>query len=502
MAVTSIWRVKGILSRVVDYAKNPDKTANPEYDGNTSASKQDKWLSDVIDYATRPTATQSAAVHDENTEIMRRFVTGVNCIPETARDEMQAVKRKFGKTDGVIAYHGYQSFAEGEVTPEIAHEIGVKLANRLWGGRYQVVVATHLDKANHLHNHFVLNNVSMTDGRKYYRSERDYYDIQRESDALCREYGLSVVKEPKRGKSKHYAEWDAERGGHPTWRGMVKSDVDAAIRQSMTERQFWDNLKRAGYDIKIGKDISVRPPGKERFVRLVRNFGEDYAIESIRRRILAQPGPPKSRRLFGVEPGPPKSRRLFWGESRPERTIIPADAPPKHIRVKGNLHKARKLTGLRALYFYYLYRMGVLPRRRTPNPNLVYFLFREDIRHMQSMAREIRLMAKRGIDTAGQLAEYKDGTNAKIKELSVTRKHLRSRTRNVDDEDKLIEIKTDISALSEQITLLRKEVKLCEAIESRSAEMGGKLRISREAERQEKIKTKELVRDEPFRRRR
>ncbi|MDR2446736.1 MAG: relaxase/mobilization nuclease domain-containing protein, partial [Treponema sp.] len=480
MAVTSIWRVKGILRRVVDYAKNPDKTANPEYEERPAAQEEsatdgEQWLNDVINYATRPQATHGAVVHDEGAEILRRFVTGVNCIPETARDEMQAVKLKFGKTDGVIAYHGYQSFAPGEATPETAHEIGVKLAGKLWGERYQVVVATHLDKESHIHSHFVLNNVSMIDGKKYYRSERDYYNMQCESDALCREYGLSVIREPKRGKSKHYAEWNAERNGHSTWRGMVKSDVDAAIRQSMTERQFFGNLKRAGYGIKIGKDISVRPPGKERFVRLARNFGEDYAIEGIRRRILAQ--------------------------NRPERHVIQAEPPPKRVRVKGNLHRARKLTGLRALYFYYLYRMGVLPRKRAPNPKRVYFLFREDIRHMQSMAREIRLMAKHGIDTAERLTAYKDGANAAIKELSVTRKRLRNQTRSVKDETALAEVKSQISALTEQITELRREVRSCESIESRSLEMKDKLHRVRETElqEQEKSKTKELMRDEPFR---
>jgi hypothetical protein len=300
--------------------------------------------------------------------------------------------------------------------------------------------------------------------------------MQTESDALCREYGLSVIEEPKRGKSKHYAEWNAERGGHPTWRSLVKSDIDAAIRQSMTERQFWVNLKKAGYDIKIGKDISVRPPGKERFVRLARNFGEDYAIEGIRRRILAQ--------------------------SRPERHVIRAEPPPKRVRVRGNLHTARKLTGIRAMNFYYLYRMGVLPRKRTPNPKEVYFLFREDIRHMRSMAREIRLLAKHGIDTAEELTARKEDANAAIKELSGARKHLRNKARSAEGEDASAVIKGQISELSEQITKLRREVKLYENIESRSGEMKDKLNRAKEAELTKKTKPKELMKNEPFGRRR
>ena len=112
--------------------------------------------------------------------------------------------------------------------------------------------------------------------------------MQTVSDELCREYRLSVIENPRYGKSKQYGEWRAEQEQRPTWRGLIRADIDEAIRQSMTERQFFDNLRKKGYEVKIGKDISVRPPGKERFVRLIRNFGEDYSIEQIRRRILSQ----------------------------------------------------------------------------------------------------------------------------------------------------------------------------------------------------------------------
>jgi hypothetical protein len=246
MAVTSIWAVKGWLGKVVIYVENPEKTDNPAFfEKQGMTEHQAQGLSDVIDYAAQAGKTQ-APICDKGAEVMRRFVSGINCRPAHAREEMLAIKSHFGKTDGVIAYHGYQSFAPNEVTPETAHEIGIKLAEKLWGERFQVIVATHLDKSNHLHNHFVLNNVSMIDGKKYYRSERDYHLMQQESDALCREYGLSVIENPERGKSKRYAEHSAERGGHPTWRGLVKSDVDAAIRRSTTERQFFENLAKTG----------------------------------------------------------------------------------------------------------------------------------------------------------------------------------------------------------------------------------------------------------------
>ena len=154
MATTSIWRVKGWLGKVVVYVENPDKTTNPKFYTVEDMTEQDgQELSDVIHYAVNSRKTQKA--DNEDCAVVHRFVSGINCSPSTARDEMLAVKKRFGKENGTVAYHGYQSFAPGEATPEMAHEIGMKLAARLWGDRYQVIVATHLDKENHLHNHFV-----------------------------------------------------------------------------------------------------------------------------------------------------------------------------------------------------------------------------------------------------------------------------------------------------------------------------------------------------------
>jgi hypothetical protein len=471
MATTSIWRVHSELSQILDYATNPDKTANPEYE-KSETDDGEKWLDTVISYAMRPQATQKTVVNDECAEIARRYISGVNCQPETAHIEMQAIKRKFGKTDGVIAYHGYQSFAEGEVTPEIAHEIGVKLAEKLWGERYQVVVTTHLDKAHHLHNHFVVNTVSHIDGIKFRRTKKDYYTMQKESDALCNEYKLSVIDNPKRGKGKHYAEWDAERNNKPTYRGLVKADIDRAIAESMIERQFWDALKRMGYSVKYGQDITVCPEGKERGLKLCRNFGEDYSIESIRKRILQN--------------------------TRPQRRVIWDDPPPKRVRIQGSFQKARKLTGLRALYFSYLYKMGVLPKRKEPSSKRVYFLYREDIRFIRNISKETRLLVRHGIDTVEQLTTYKDGLTAEIAALSGERKRLRYQVRGVQGDEKMVAMKTGIAALSVKIGELRKEVRLCEDIERRSAQMETKIHTADEEQNQKSIR-KEKERHESFR---
>lgn len=474
MATTSIWRVKGWLGKVVIYVENPGKTDNPAFfEKRDMSDRQAQGLSDVIDYAVNSEKTQQA--DDEQAEVLRSFVSGVNCHPGTAREEMLAVKKRFGKEDGTVAYHGYQSFAPGEATPEMAHEIGLKLARQLWGDKYQVLVTTHLDKANHLHNHFVLNTVSFVDGIKYHRTAKDYHDMQVASDTLCREYGLSVIENPKRGKSKHYGEWRAEQEQRPTWRGIVRADVDEAIRQSMTERQFFENLRKKGYEIKVGKDISVRPPKKERFVRLTRNFGEDYSLEGIRKRILAQ--------------------------TRPERPLPEPAKKPKQYRVSGSLKSARKVIGFRALYFHYCYLLGIFPQNKPKSNKRLHFLLREDLIKLDAISEETKLLARNRIDTAEQLVSYKGNLETKIQSLTEERKSLYRAQRTVavkTDEVKLAEVSAGIASISKELSGLRQEVKLCDDIAIRSGVIKEKIKAVREDEQPER---KEKTRDESFRRR-
>ena len=475
MATTSIWSVKGWLGKLVIYVENPNKTTNPQYYEKAELTeKQAQTLLDVIDYAADPSKTDSA-IHDENIETHQQFVTGINCLPTTARDEMQAVKKRFGKEDGVIAYHGYQSFAPGEADPKTAHEIGIRLAKELWGEKYQVVVATHLDKENHLHNHFVVNTVSFVDGIRYHRTGKDYHDMQVASDNLCREYGLSVIENIQYGKSKHYGEWKAEQEQRPTWRGFIKADIEEAIRMSLTERQFFRHLEEKGYEIKIGKDISVRPQGKERFVRLVRNFGEEYSIENIRRRILSQ--------------------------YIPERPLAEPERKTRHYRMQGSMKSARKITGFRALYFHYCYKLGIFPKDRPQNRKRLHFLLREDLLKLNNISQEVRLLVRNKIDTAEQLSLYKNGLEVQIQKLSAERKALYKKQRTVkcQSDPKLAEaVKKEIDGLTEQLKALRREVYLCDDIAQRSGLITEKLKAVREDEQNQ---GKEKQQNEPIRRR-
>lgn len=436
MAVTSLWAVRGNLGGVLDYAANPEKTD----------------LMSLLRYATQQRKT---TVKEEGVPL-KQLVTGIHCAPATARQEMQAVKKRFGKEKGVIAYHGYQSFAPGECTPKMAHEIGVKLAQQLWGNRYQVLVATHLDREDHLHSHFVINTVSFVDGKKFHCTGQDYRAMREASDTLCREYGLSIIETPQPGKSKHYAEHRAEQQGKPTWRSLIKRDVDTALRQSMTERQFFHALQRMGYEVKVGAGISVRPQGKERFFRLGRNLGEDYTPEGVRRQLLEQ--------------------------SRPEREYPPQ---PRKVKFHGQMKPARKATGFRALYYHYCYLLGIFPRNKRRLPRRVPPALREELLRGERFSQEVRLLSRYKIDTVEQLEGRRGKVEEKLDNLISQRAALYRQFRTVrvqSDPERKDRVKQEISVLTGQIKKLRKEIALCQDIAQRSEKMRENLRVQEEKE--------------------
>lgn len=407
--------------------------------------KRAREFGHVIEYATDGKKTEQ-----------RQYVSSLNCMIATARDEMMSTKVRYNKLGGNTAYHCYQSFKPGEVDPDTAHEIGIKLAQELFGDRFEVVIATHLDKS-HLHNHIVLNSVSFKDGYKFLDSERFYRTLRRTSDRLCREYGLTVTEKQKIGKIKSYTEYQAEREGKFTWRGLIKSEVDEVIRMSMTETEFLRNLKARGYEIKTGAHFAVRPPGKPKFFRLDTNFGEDYTLAGINRRINRQTAP--------VFPTLSPKREQFI----------------RQIPFRGNLKTAKKITGFCALYIHYMYVLGKLPRGRPPvNPNRIFFLYREDLRKLDRYAKEIKLLARNRIDTAEQLFSYKAKQIEQMEPLKGERTKLYNKLRREKNEPKRLEIKAQIKILSLRIGTLRKEVLLCDDIAAHTKEIKEKMTAERQ----------------------
>ena len=206
MATTKLWHIKGRLRDLIEYVENPAKTVDP--------SMQDFF--NVFSYAQNPNKTADG-----------QYVTAINCVKEIALEQMILTKKQFGKDDGYIAWHGYQSFKPGEVTPELCHQIGVQTVKELWGDDFQIIVTTHLDR-EHLHNHFCLNSVGFRDGRKYNYSKSERRRMMEVSDRICQEYGLSVIRNPKKAPSRPV--WLDEQAGKPT----------------STGRTFWTEPEEAG----------------------------------------------------------------------------------------------------------------------------------------------------------------------------------------------------------------------------------------------------------------
>lgn len=435
MAVTAIWAVHTRFDHVVRYVADTEKTANLMFDD----------LKNMLEY-----------IGDDYKTEMKYYSTGINCQPDTAYREMKSAYSMNDKPLKNLGYHGYQSFAKGEVTAQTAHEIGVKMAEELWGDKFQVVVATHLDK-QHYHNHFAICSTSFIDGSRYHDCRATYMRLREVSDRLCSEHGLSVVETPQH-TGKQYAEWDAERQQNPTWRGLIKNDINRIISESVTDKQFFYLLRQNGYAYKIGKDISVRPNGKERFVRLARNFGAEYTQESINRRILTNEPNRKS--------------------PAPERKTV------KYL-LRGRFLNTKRMRGLRGLYLHYCYKLGIFSQSKQSPPRLE-FVLREDLLKLNTISEETKLLTRCHIDTQEQLFSYREGVQERIESLTSVRKKLRNKVRTVGtDENRKMILRTEISSISKTIADLRKEVKLCDGIAERSGVIRGKLSIRKENERDE-----------------
>ena len=405
MAYTSVIPVRR-LDRAVKYVMNKEKT--------TAVS-----LQDALDYAANRDKTEQSC-----------FESSYACTLETAFADMRQTKEQWHKSGGVQGYHLVQSFAAGEVTPELAHQIAKELADRVLGGRYEYVIGTHLN-TGHIHSHIVWNSVSRIDGKKYHSNGKSYVtEIRAVSDELCRKYKLSVIDtENSNHVAKPYAEWMAEKNGHPTWRTAIRQDVDDAIGQSLTWRQFLGALEHKGYEVRMGRKYPVlRPPGKERFVRF-KTLGKRYTPEAIQTRILY----PRSYHPYVENPLTIQHGRLHSGKPR------------------------RKLTGLRALYYRYLHELGALPRK----PRRPSYAVRQDVYKLNQRIRQMEFLSKHNIDTLEQLETHRQALQTEIGQLLTKRKQL---SKNDD-------IQSQRESVNTALKQLRQEERLCCKIAEHSLEV-------------------------------
>ena len=430
MAYTSVIPVRR-LDRAVKYVMNKEKT--------TAVS-----LQDALDYAANRDKTEQSC-----------FESSYACTLETAFADMHQTKERWHKLGGVQGYHLVQSFAADEVTPELAHRIAKELADRVLGGRYEYVIGTHLN-TGHIHSHIVWNSVSCVDGKKYRSNYKSYVtEIRAVSDELCRKYKLSVIDtENSNHVAKPYAEWLAEKNNQPTWRTAIRQDVDEAIQQSLTWRQFLTVLERKGYEVRLGRKYPVlRPPGKERFVRF-KTLGKRYTPEAIQTRILY-----------------PRSYRPYV-ENQP--TI-------QHGRLRSGKKPCRKLTGLRALYYRYLYELGALPRK----PSRSSYAVRQDAYKLDQRIRQMEFLSKHNIDTLAQLETHRQTLQTEIGQLLTKRKQL---PKNDD-------VQSQCESVNTALKQLRQEERLCRKIAEHSLEVQQHLTEARRDRAEQQKQEQERARD-------
>jgi len=431
MAVTKIKAIRGTLSKAIAYILNPEKT-------------------------------------DE-----KLLVSSYGCASETAAREFEWT-RKIAEQKGmnpvrIIARHVIQSFEIGEVTPELAHEIGKQFADEILGGKYEYVLTTHIDK-DHVHNHLIFNAVDFVDYHAYKSYKRIYYDMREVSDRLCKENGLSVIP-PSQNKGMGYKEYtEAKRG--TSWKQKLKQTIDRLVFTAKDYDDFLRLMQEAGYEIKTGKYISFRAEGQERFTRS-KTIGENYTEERIKERIAGRT-PRRSQRQ-----ATPKGISLI-GDIQERIRLIDS---------KGYEHKA-KLTILKeaARTLNYLTENNLLQyadlEKKVEDVHSSYDRTGKELKGVEARLREVQPLIKnisnyqrlKPVYDAFQKAKDKPSFKAKHEAELVIFEAARSTLLAMQGDEKLPSLKTlqaeqqrlleEQQRLYDERAKLKKEVKQIETIKS------------------------------------
>ena len=444
MATTGFWPIKGSLRDVIKYADNPDKTTNPKY--------LDDDLAAVLKYAE----------NDDKTD-MKMFVSGINCLAVRAYEQMMITKRHFGKTGGNVAYHGYQSFKSGEVTPKEAHEIGLETARRMWGKNYEIVVTTHLNTDN-IHNHIVINSVSFKTGLKFENHISDHIRLREISDEVCKEYGKSVIEGSKFYNADRNAYWIHKRG-EKTHRDILREDVDSAIKQAGNLLEFERIMGNFGYTFNrniMTEHPSVITKGWKRAVR-IDSLGKDYTRERIIRRIA-------DNKIFVSSFG--KSERVQ--RTKPKHTPL--------MELEYQLRRVKYMDTVEALFYLLL----ELLKPSTPKPNYTPPLspvLRQELRTFEQYQKQFRLLHDENINTVSELEAFIGNLSTQISEFEEERSktdNKRRRAKTVDDKEMYL---AEIRGISAQIKPIRNKLKIAKATLETVPKIEKLFDIEREMER-------------------
>ena len=449
MAIVFIKDIKTRLDRTISYIGNTEKTENENYE------EVFLDLHNALNYT----------VDDLKTE-EKYFVSGINCKFENVFKRMTETKIEYDKTDGILGYHIIQSFAPGEGTPESIHEIGKEFARRAFGDRFEVIVATHLN-TNCIHNHYVLNSVSFMDGKKYYDNNESYARLRQISDDLCREYGLSVIENPKKKSRKPYDLYMAEKNGEWTKDAIITRDIDECILKTTSERGFYTEMRKLGYTFNFERKYPTISHPKFERPRRLKTLGEGYTPQDIEKRLMSK-----------------------W-----QRYIV--DIPEQDNLVQEFFEPLIE-PNYQQVYVSFVTVVQYVKKNPNTNRAIDKYLI-DEMRKLDRLIEQQNLLCGNDIETPEQLVEFRDSCKSELQECDEARNRLRKMLKAAarkSEEKEVAEIKDHISTLTERMKILRRDIRICDRIQDEEPKIENKINeIINDKER------KEMSTDERFRRR-
>ena len=375
-----------------------------------------------------------------------KYVSGVNCLPETAYEEMTSTKNRFNKgKEQIIGYHLIQSFKEGEVTPEVAHELGLEYVNEVFGKDFEVVIATHLNTDN-VHNHIVINSVSLKTGKKFYDyySSRDYMRIV--SDCICQYYGLSVLEDSiwkHKGAYKRFAKENS-------YMQMVKSDVDRCLKESYYEGDFTKRMKELGYSYSNNYEqgLIIIDNTRDRKVYLQTFFGDNYSHDKVIERILDYED--RNVAQYG--------KKYKMSKEQYEKML--------------EIKRKREIKKLPLLYllFCLLLKIDPLPAKMDLGNARVPLSkeMRIELKYMNELSRQAVLLSKNKIGSLDDLNNFRTKLEDEVRTLKGTRENLQRKKRKSKNQDDIDKFDTELKTIAPKIKQLNADIQNCYKIEKRT----------------------------------
>ncbi|HJJ08710.1 MAG TPA: relaxase/mobilization nuclease domain-containing protein [Clostridiaceae bacterium] len=379
---------------------------------------------------------------DENETTM--FVTGVNCNRDIALVEMIKTQIKFDKTTGNVAYHAYQSFKRGEITPKLAHKIGVELAEKMFP-EHQVLVATHLNTGTY-HNHFVINSVNMFTGKKFDCNKGAYFRFRGLSDELCEKYNLTVIKNPKGRTARNI--YFAEKRGEPTKYNLMRQAIDEAMEMCINYGQFKKIMYKKGYIINDDynrKYPTIRSINDTKAVRMYR-LGEKYTPNAIAEKVRNNP--------YHYQ-----NKYLEFTKVKKRRNV-------KRGKYKGSFEFISVVSLTLELIFLTLFYLIGYRKVATKNKSYTPLSpeMKEEVRKLQRYSNQVRLVCKEKLNTLDEVKVFISKINDEINDYIDLRQNYKRKSRNCKDEELVKEYKSKISDCSLIIRKYRYDLKIASQI--------------------------------------